>query len=184
MKAKGAHRAAQSQLIRRGGLIGTKRLKRGKWMVLFRHFALRIVSLRVGGIGESRDHIDGGRNPDSTSFESCQFKAGSPTIEWDVSPVLVDFPIRANASPSDFHLSEYLEVAVANPAVGSIPSYILEVGITASDDPLRMLVYATDEWVTETLPTRVGCIDPDQELAHSYSPDIEILFPRSPSLYT
>ena len=60
-----------------------------------------------------------------------------------------------------------------NPDAWIVPSDILEVDINSMGDPLRKVVYATDDWVNANYPTRH---DPEAPEINAETNEIYLLF--------
>ena len=128
----------------------------------------------MGEIEESRDHIAGWQDFRLQELFHCE--ANFATDEMDVPPGLADFPIQAHSPTNPAKPCMQPETILVNPDVGSAPSDILEVDLAALEDPLRKLVYGTDDWVIPVQPTRVDINDPIITPDNPYPSDIDLLF--------
>ena len=149
IKPKGLHRAVQSQLIRRAGLIGTKKIKPAEVDGFIQELRNADDGATSGKIEESRDHVTGGQE-----FESFSPEIDIPCLsgeEMDPFMSLADFPDHVCDSHSLYANEEIPTTIPTNADEGIIPSDILEVALTLMGDPHRMAVYATDQWLTPTI---------------------------------
>ena len=124
MKPKGIHWDAQSQVIRRGGLICTKKIKPDGADGSIQSLRDSDVESKEDKIEEARDHIAGWQDPHFQEFSPSG--AFLVTDERGVPPGLVDSPIQAGAPNYCFELGTQSDTVKVNRAVGNTPSDISE----------------------------------------------------------
>ena len=150
MKPKGLHWAVQSQLIRRAGIVGTKKIKHAGVDGFSQALRTADAEFTEGGITESLEHMSGGQ-----VFGPFALRKSTPLSCWgemDYAASFADSPRQvseSNDATPDVRASMTVH---ANPAVAIIPSDISEVDLALIEDPLREVVYATDDWANTNYP--------------------------------
>ena len=145
MKPTGIHWTAHAQLIRLGGLIGTKKIKPDEVGGFIQALRASDVEPKEEKIETARDRTNGGQDPHFPVFLPSD--AFLDTGERDVPPLVVDFPIQVDSPSYRVEMGTRPNTAHVNPSIGNAPSDIPDVDLTTMGDPLRKLVYATDDWV-------------------------------------
>ena len=95
MKPNGILWSVQAKLIRRGGLVGAKKIKPEEADSFIQSLRSADAGPKEEKIEEPRDHIAGGQLPPIPERATMDFAMG--TDEWDVSPVMGDPPIQARS---------------------------------------------------------------------------------------